>query len=415
MIAELSTLQRFPTVASNPAALRAAADWLRHRLDRLGFRTIPGSAVVAERRGAPGAPTFLIYGHYDVVPAGPGWSVPPFAAVRRGSTLWGRGASDDKGPIAAILHALRLPSRASVKIVFEGAEESGSPGLAATVDALRGWLGDVDAIVICDTEARPDGRPTLTTQLRGDLSARLRMWASGRPLHSGRYGGAAPDPARALAVALASLFRPDGSVAVPGFYQGVVPGGRFTTRPAVTVTGLRAGSSHSTIPAHATAELDVRLVPGQRPRRIADLLRAHVAALPLRGMRFRLDPLVSVPPWRLTSHPMIGPARAAVARTWGVTPAMVRSGGSMPAVPLLAGAVPRAAMVLLGFALPSDNAHGPDEHVDLNRLRRAAVTIGELLGSPGHGQLGKPAHDQPLAAPQFVRRNGQIQSWYPAE
>lgn len=393
MIADLVTLQRFPTTAANPVARREARDWLRHRLTGLGFRLLSGSgAVVAERPGDPGAPTILLYDHYDVVEPGPGWTVPPFGAVRRGSTLWGRGASDDKGPIVAMLHALRRPSAASVKVLFDGAEESGSPALPTTVRSMRGWFRGVDAVLICDTEARPDGRPTLTAALRGDLSVRLRMWAGGRPLHSGRYGGFAPDPARALAFAISSLFRPDGSVAIRGFYRDTAPGRRFTSRPALVVTGLRAGSSHSTIPAYATAGLDLRLVPGQHPRPVFDLLRAHLAALALPGIHVRLDRQVSVEPWRLARHPMLDAARAAVERTWGVPPVLVRSGGSMPAVPVLARAIPRAAMLLLGFALPSDNAHGPDEHVDLRRLARAAATIGELLGSPGDLWGSKGCH-----------------------
>ena len=415
MIADLVTLQRFPTTAADPAALGAARDWLRHRLTGLGFRLVPGPAeVVAQRPGQPGAPTILFYGHYDVVAPGPGWTVPPFGAIRRGPTLWGRGASDDKGPIAAILHALRLPSAASVKVLFDGAEERGSPGLPGTLRLLRDWLRDVDAVVICDTEARPDGRPTLTAQLRGDLSVRLRMWAGGRPLHSGRHGGSAPDPARALSTAISSLFGPDGSIAIPGFYQDVVPvSGGFTTRPAIVVTGLQAGTSHSTIPAQATAELDIRLVPDQHPHHIFDLLCARLTEVS--GIHSRVEPRVSVLPWRLTDHPLLRPAQVAVARNWGEPPVLVRSGGSMPAVPLLARTIPHAAMLLLGFALPGDNAHGPDEHVDLDRLRRASATIRELLRSPGHRQVGQPAHDQPLAAAQFGRREGQVQRRDPAQ
>lgn len=400
---DLATLQRMPTVsaaATAGPALRGAAAWLAGQLDALGARRIPlpanGSApfVAAERPGAPGAPMVLIYGHYDVVAAGPpgSWRVPPYAAIRRGRTLWGRGASDDKGPVVAGLHAVRRLSaagrRVCLKFLYEGEEEIGSPHLAGTLAALRGWLRDVDAVLICDTESDVDGRPTLTHALRGQLSADLTATGSGRALHAGRYGGAVPNPAQALAMLVASLHHPDGRVAVAGFHDAV-HAAPFTARPAVVVDALCAGECRPgpwhVIPATATAKLNLRLVPGQHPARVERLLRAHLAARRPTGIRLRLDVLTRVEPWQLNdfSHPAVRAAVAAVRRTWGAPPTLTRSGGTIPAVSLLSAVIPRAALLLLGFARHGENAHARDEHVDLDRLNRAANTLADLIDTLG--------------------------------
>jgi acetylornithine deacetylase/succinyl-diaminopimelate desuccinylase-like protein len=343
--------------------------------------------------------------------------------MRSGHTLWGRGASDDKGPVVAGLHAVRTLSatgrRVNLKFLYEGEEEIGSPTLPRNLGHLGGWLRDVDVVLVCDTEADAAGHPTLTCGLRGELTAELTVTGAGRTLHAGRFGGAVPNPAQALAMMIASLHHGDGRVAVAGFYDGIratlrlpvadhearlapvasnkwgepgrTPTERVTTRPAVVVNalctgGCRPGPWH-VIPATAAAKLNLRLVPGQRPARIERLLGDHLAARLPAGTRMRLDPQVHVEPWWLTdlTHPGLRAAVAAVRRTWGAPPTLIRSGGTIPAVSLLARAIPRAAPVLLGMALPSDNAHGVDEHVDLDRMRRAAGTIAELVNQLGRG------------------------------
>lgn len=426
---DLAALQRMPTTSGATAALADASAWLTERLADLGATTIllPANAsapvVAAHRRGSIGAPTVLIYGHYDVVPAGPldTWTVQPFAGVHDGHTLWGRGASDDKGPVVAGLHAIRALSdagrRVNLKFLYEGEEETGSVALPRTLHALRGWLRDVDVVLVCDTEADAAGHPTLTCGLRGELSARLTVTGTGQALHAGRYGGAVPNPAQALATMLASLHRRDGRVAVNGFYDGIraaPPGGiadhevrlapvasagwgepgrtateRTTTRPALVINALCAGACGPApwhvIPATAAAKLNIRLVPGQSPARIERLLGEHLAAVAPAGIRFTLDPQIRVDPWRLTgrSHPGVRATIAAVRTTWGAPPTLIRSGGTIPVVPLLAARLPRAAVILLGFALPTDNAHGADEHVDLDRMRRAASTMANLINRLG--------------------------------
>lgn len=381
MIEDLAAFQRIPSISSCAPAVRRAASWLADRLTSLDARRIPlpGPVVAAERRA--GAPTVLFYGHFDVVPAGSGWSVPPFSAVRTDGILWGRGVSDDKGPLVAGLHAVRnlnaAGRRVTLKFLYEGEEEIGSPTFPATLRRLGRWLSDVDIIIVCDTVATATGHPTLTRSLRGGLTVSLTATGVGRALHAGRYGGAVPDPARILARAIASLHTPDGRIAINGLATPCT--NPVTTCPAITVTALNTppGPAH-TIPATATATLDIRLPPGQNPAEAEHLLAAHLNTVTLRTTA-RVDP------WQLTdlTHPGIRIAREAVRQVWGRAPTIVRSGGSIAAVPLLARAAPNAAILLLGFTLPTDNAHSPNEHTGLNRLTRTAQTLTTLLNRLG--------------------------------
>jgi acetylornithine deacetylase/succinyl-diaminopimelate desuccinylase-like protein len=420
LAADLAALVAIPSVSSPaPArdALAAAAGWLARRLAGLGahrvaVRWVAGAPVVlAERRGPPGAPTVLAYGHFDVVAPGPrrSWSAPPFRAVRRDGVLFGRGAADDKGPVLAQLQAARDGAAVGWKFVYDGAEEIGSPGLTRLLPGLAGWLADVDAVLVCDTEATAGGRPTVTCSLRGQLTVELTTRGAGRPLHAGRYGGAVPNPAQALAHLVASLHRPDGRVAINGFVgdvrpvpplgaaeldrrlaplarpgwgePGRRPAEQVTGWPALVVTALCAGDCgagpwHS-IPAEARAKINVRLVPDQRPAVVFRQLAAHLARHAPPGITVGLRRLVGTRPWAAGSldGPAARAAAAAVREVWGRAPALVRSGGTVPAVPLLARALPRAEILLLGFTLPGDGAHAPDEHVELARLRAAADTV----------------------------------------
>jgi acetylornithine deacetylase/succinyl-diaminopimelate desuccinylase-like protein len=423
LAAQLAALVAIPSVSSPaPAreALAAAARWLARRLAGLGAQRVTvrwlggGPVVLAERRGPPGAPTVLGYGHFDVVAAGPrrAWSSPPFRAVRRDGVMFGRGTADDKGPVLAQLRAARDSTAVSWKFIYEGAEEIGSPGLAGLLPRLAGWLADVDAVLICDTEATSDGRPTITCSLRGQLTVELTTRGAGRPLHAGRYGGAVPNPAQALAHLVASLHRPDGRIAVHGLADDVrpvaplgaaeldrrlarlarpgwgEPGRRpaeqVTVWPALVINALCAGDCGAgpwqAIPAGSRAKINIRLVPDQRPAVVFRQLAAHLAGLTPPGITVGLRRLLATRPWAATrlDGPATRAAAAAVREVWGRPPALVRSGGTVPAVPLLARALPRAEILLLGFTLPGDGAHTPDEHVELARLRAAADTITRL-------------------------------------
>jgi acetylornithine deacetylase/succinyl-diaminopimelate desuccinylase-like protein len=401
LAADLAELVALPTVASDGAALHAAASWLVRALTELGARARVATAagrpvVLGERPGPPGAPTVLCYGHLDVVAPGPGWSSPPFRGTRRGGLMFGRGTADDKGPLLAQLHATAAPGPVAWKFVLDGGEEIGSPGLGGLLARLRPWLADVDAVLVCDTEAAPDGRPTLTHSLRGQLTVELGARGIGRALHAGRYGGAVPNPAQALAGLVASLHRRDGSIAVAGFAAarpidrvptrnvpaGNVPAGVATVaqRPAIVVNALCAGDCGPgpwhVIPATARAKINVRLVLDQRPDAVFAQLTAHLRARQPPGITLRLRRLVAVHPWAAAPDgPALRAMAGAVRDVWGAPPALVRSGGTIPAVALLARAAPRAELVLLGVTETGDNAHAPDEHVDLARLAATAATV----------------------------------------
>jgi acetylornithine deacetylase/succinyl-diaminopimelate desuccinylase-like protein len=422
-----------PSISTQNIGIGEMAELCRAMLDDVGAqgRIIPiagGNPVVFGQIDGPSKRILNIYNHYDVQPPEPLelWNSDPFAAEVRDGRIWARGVGDNKGHLVARLCAVdawrkvRGDLPLTIRFIYEGEEEIGSPTLPRTLRSLRGWLRDVDVVLVCDTEADAAGHPALTCALRGELTAELTVTASGRALHAGRFGGAVPNPAQALAALVASLHHRDGSVAVPGFYDGIrtprpirvadhearlaglahdgwgepgrTPTERVTTRPVVVVNslcagGCRPGPGH-VIPARASAKLNIRLVPDQRPARIERLLAEHLDALAPPGIRLALDPLVRVEPWSLgdLTHPGVRAAAAAVRRTWGASPTLIRSGGSIPAVSLLARAIPEAAVVPLGFARHGENAHSVDEHVDLDRMHRAAHTIADLVNRLGRAR-----------------------------
>jgi len=244
------------------------------------------------------------------------------------------------------------------------------------------------------------------------VTVELTTRGAGRSLHAGRYGGAVPNPAQALAHLVASLHRPDGRIAIRGFADDVRtvpplgaaeldrrlapvarpgwgepgrgPAEQVTVWPALVVNALCAGDCRAgpwnIIPAEARGKINVRLVPDQRPAAVFRRLAAHLAAHAPPGITVGLRRLAAAPPWAATrlDGPAMRAAAGAVREVWGYPPALVRSGGTVPAVPLLARALPHAEILLLGFTLPSDGAHAPDEHVELARLRAAARTITRL-------------------------------------
>lgn len=407
-LAELLAIPSVSTPVPNRAGLARAASWLGGRLAGMGCQKVQVGVsggfpvVVAERRGTPGAPTILCYGHFDVVGAGTrsAWSCPPFAGTRRGSRMVGRGASDDKGPLIAQLRAAAAVRDLTWKFIYDGSEEIGSPGLPALLDQAGRWLRDVGTILVCDTEAAADGTPTLTVSIRGQVTVEVAVHRPGPVAHTGRHGGAVPDAALVVARLVASLHGPDGEIQVAGLrdvYEPLPALGasvglplspkrlraleRVTVRPAVTVTELGVGDGRSrqggVVPADARAVLDVRLVPGQGPGEAAGYIARHLAASLPAGVRIRIRRNHGSWPWR--SRGPCGDAveafSEAVRGIWGVPPAMVRSGGTIPAVALLSRVAPEAEVLLAGFSVPGNNAHGPDETADLMQLQKAQRVI----------------------------------------
>lgn len=436
-VRHLADFVSIPSVSSDrrhPEHLRRAAVWLRARLQDAG---VPRTALI-ETSGAPlvwgewsvhaAAPTVLMYGHYDVVPPGrkAAWHSPPFVCVRRGRFMYGRGTSDDKGPLLAQLAAVQAWATSAghppvnVLCVYEGEEEVGSPHLRGLLRANRlprPTTGAVDAVLVCDTRMLAAGRPALMIGLRGTLAAEVEVRGSDRDLHSGAFGGLVANPGNELAALVSSLHDGDGRVAIAGFYRDVhspaqahrdaaaerlVAGQllahagprlskgergftayeRGALRPSLDVVGLAAGpvgpAAGATIPGRAVAKLSFRLVPGQEPRRVASLLQRHLALRAAGGLSVRTT--FSKPARPVAIDPRqtaIRAAAAALRAGFGRSPTLVRSGGTIPVVQLFATRV--AVPVLMGFARPDDGMHGPDERVDLAALAGGARSLVHFL------------------------------------
>jgi acetylornithine deacetylase/succinyl-diaminopimelate desuccinylase-like protein len=389
------------------------------RIMRRPGRAIP--SLLAQLPGPPGARTVLLYGHLDVQPPGPAgqWTSPPFRPTRRGRRLIGRGSSDNKGQLVAYLDAVEAWAGAggpplNLKLWLDSEEEIGDPHVVEVIDAHRELLA-ADVVLSTDTAMARAGRPTITTGLRGLVLAELEVAGPRRELHAGRFGGAAASPAEGLAAALAGLHRADGSVALDGFYDRVVPvlarerrrlreqgpcdaellariAGpvhpgpegttlfeRATIRPALVVTGLDAGgvgsSGGTSVPTRALARMSLRLVPDQRPDEVAAQLRARLARVVPGRFPHRLRVLAEAPPYAVAADDadVVGAARA-LERVWGRAPTFLRSGGSIPALAWLHERI-GAPVVLVGLGLADDHAHGGDESVDLRQLDRSVETV----------------------------------------
>lgn len=440
---EYFELLRFETVGADPVKLRdclCCATWIQKWLTPLGFKAelmqAPGllgtpPVVFAERKGDAGAPTVLFYGHYDVQPADPldEWKTPPFAPTLKGDgRVYCRGAQDDKGQWFACLCGMRafLASRAgrpvpTLKVVLEGQEESGSTALAKLAPTIKDRLR-ADVLLVCDTSAAADLRPAIVAGLRGVSHFTVRLTAADHDLHSGEFGGIAPNPAQGMAELLASLHNADGSIAVRGFCDGIVPptdaeraaaeaaalgdaryeeemgcppvGGeagltpteRNSFRPTIEVNGVHSGyggpGSKTVIPAAALAKLSMRLVPGQDPDAAMACVERHLRQHTPRGMTlfvedltgeaagFRL-PLAS-PVFRLAAH-VLGEMDAR-------GPVFQWDGASIPVVSTLASCS-GAAPLLVGWGQPQDRIHSPNESFGLDQFARAMAWGERILAA----------------------------------
>jgi acetylornithine deacetylase/succinyl-diaminopimelate desuccinylase-like protein len=423
-LAELIQFARFPSISADPGHAQdvvACARWLAARLRSAGLHrvnVIPtrGHPVVTgEWRNAPGRPTLLVYGHYDVQPPGPAaqWKTPPFTPLMRDGSLHGRGTADDKGPILAHVTAMESHLRATGRLpvnvvcVFEGEEEIGGPHLAAFLAGFAPARA-ADVAVVSDTPMRRAGVPTLMTGLRGELTARLRVRRPGRDLHAGHFGGAVPNPVEAACAIVAGLHDHSGRVTIPGFYDRVLPvtvgerararkvaptdaeilraaGApaswgergfslyeRATMRPALVVNGIGGGgvsqAARAVVPAEAVVELNLRLVPRQRLEEVAGLLRAWLARTITQvvppGIRVTMTFGQRVPPVLIPAgHPATAAAARALMSAFGTAPVLMRSGGSISAVASLNElGIP---LVLMGYSLPSDRIHAANERFSL--------------------------------------------------
>jgi acetylornithine deacetylase/succinyl-diaminopimelate desuccinylase-like protein len=432
-------------VSSEPqraAEVRACAEALAAELRRVGLENVDllsgarHPAVVASARPGAERPTVLVYGHYDVQPAGPleQWRTPPFAPAVHDDHLLGRGAADDKGQLFAHVKALEsflatgdLP--ANVTCLFEGEEEIGSPGLAALLERHRGRLR-ADAAVMSDTRILGHDRPAITYALRGSLGLELEVVGPAQELHSGHFGGAVPDPVQALCSTVALLADRRGRIRVPGFYDRVRhwsdaerermrragpsdaellrqagvgrPWGereytiyeRTTIRPALIVNGITGGyqgpGGKSIIAPTATAKLQFRLVPDQDPAEVERLVRRHLERLAPRTVQWRVSSSPAGRPAVIDrNHFAVRAAERAYERAFGRPPVFVRSGGTIPAVSLLHDlyGIPT---VMMGFALPTSRIHAPNERFHLPTFFRGIETCIWFLAELARAQSRNP-------------------------
>ncbi len=435
----LFSLLRIPSISAQPAHAgdcRAAAEWLRADFAAMGFEATAheteGHPVLVAHHPGPGGgvPHVLFYGHYDVQPADPLelWTSAPFEPVLvegpHGPRIRARGAVDDKGQVMMWVEALRAwhavagGPPVAVTVLIEGEEETGSPSLEAFLAAKRDLLR-ADVAVISDTGMWDIDTPAITTRLRGLVYAQIDVKAAARDLHSGMYGGSALNPINLLTSILGALRTHDGRVTMPGFYDGVaelpaalaeqwqaldfgeaeflagvglsVPAGesdrgpleRLWARPTCDINGIWGGymgaGSKTVIPSEAHAKLSFRLVPGQDPSRIAQLLRDFVAARLPADAQASVTILGQAPGMAVAlDNPAISAATAILAEEFGRPTMLCGGGGSIPVVESLRRVL-GIDSVLMGFGLEDDQVHSPDEKFELRCFHRGMRSHARLL------------------------------------
>ena len=433
---DLISFLRIPSISALPehaGDVRRAAEFVRGWLHRAGLENaclIEGDGnplVRADWLKAPGQPTLLLYGHYDVQPPDPlgEWTSPPFEPAERNGNLYARGAADDKGQLfilmEAVARAIKQPGGlpVNVKFVIEGEEESGGEHLERYLPAHAAEL-QADAAVICDTAMFAPGLPTLTTGLRGIVYGEIQVEGARGDLHSGDYGGVAPNAVEAAAQIVCALKDPDGHIRIPGIYDRVrrpeaaeleawkrlpfeedqyrraeigspqlagepeIPVfERLWARPTLELHGIRGGftgdGAKTVIPARAVAKISLRLVPDQQPAEVADRLRDAIAKATPRGVAARFHLLHASPPCMVDpSHPMIKKAAQAMQKVFGHETVYVRCGGSIPIVGLF-DRVLGMPSVLMGFGLPDDNIHAPNEKINISNYSRGIEAVSEYF------------------------------------
>ncbi|XWN31069.1 MAG: dipeptidase [Devosia sp.] len=420
----LKALVSIPSVSTDPAygeSMEAARQFLMARLNEMGFSGVTTigegarPAVYGEWLGAPGKPTLLVYGHYDVQPPDPidRWHTPPFEPVEKNGRLYARGASDDKGPSLLALETLGafivveggLP--VNIKILLEGEEEMGSPDLASLcrqhADRLK-----ADAALSADGGRWRADLPTINVAARGNAGFELYVRTATKDVHSGRFGGAIPNALHVMATLIASLRDPDGGIVVDGFFDGAtdpgpaeaeelaaipfqeqsffgeletVPMGEpgYTTlerlwlRPTLELNGMWGGytgaGSKTVIPHEAHAKFTMRLVAGQDPTRIQQAVTRHLETHTPPGVTMQIrDPRGWCSAYALDpAHPLLAAAEAALTETYGRVPLRVRMGATLPMTDVLANTL-GIATVMFSFATSDEDYHAPNEFFRLSSL-----------------------------------------------
>jgi acetylornithine deacetylase/succinyl-diaminopimelate desuccinylase-like protein len=440
---QLFEMLRIPSLSADPAHagdVRKMADWLAAHMTGLGLSNV----AVMETAGHPvvygewlGAgedkPTLLVYGHYDVVPAvmEDGWETDPFEPVIKDGKIYARGGTDDKGQLFIHVKALESYLRTAgaapvnVKFLLEGEEEVSSPNLRPFIEEHLDLLA-ADVCVVSDSSMRVIEEPAVMHSLRGMTYIEIAVDGPRDDLHSGLWGGAAHNPVLALVEIIGKLYNPDNTIAVPGFYDDVVPlrrderamiaktdlseeqykdvtgvpaiwgdetytiRERISARPTLDVNGIWGGYAgpgpKTIIPSKAGAKLSSRLVGNQDPHKIFDLLKSYIASITPPTVRVEVSLLTTGMPALIPFDlPEMQAAARAYERGWGHPTVFTRGGGSIPVVADI-GELLKVPVVMMGYGLDSDGLHAPNEHYSIEMFQRgietAIVYLAELAALP---------------------------------
>ena len=433
-VEELKSLLAIPSISALPehaADVKRCAAWCADEMRRIGLQNVhlietPGNPVVyGDWTGAPGAPTLLFYGHYDVQPVDPLelWESPPFEATVRDGEIYARGSADDKGQVFMHLKAVeahvkqngRLP--VNMKFILEGEEEVGSLHLDDFVRSHKAELA-ADVVVISDSGMFDRGVPSICYGLRGLVYCQIDLRGSKTDLHSGTFGGAVANPAFVLAQMIAQMKDRGGRVKVPGFYDDVRPLEEverqawaqlpfndkkyrkdfgipklfgetgYTTlertwaRPTLEVNGMLSGftgeGAKTVLPAVAMAKISMRLVPNQDPDKIADAFEAYVRDIAPKTVELTVTRMQGGKAWMTSfDNPFVQAASRAIERGFGRRPVFTREGGSIPVVSTFQEEL-GVPSVLFGVGLPDENAHAPNEKLDLGNFHNGIIASAYL-------------------------------------
>lgn len=433
---------RIPSISSLPAHradVQRAAEFIAQNLRELSFTDVAvvqgrdgeHPLVVGQWLGAPGKPTILLYAHYDVQPVDPlnKWVSAPFDPQVRDGKLWARGSVDDKGQLWILLKAIegymkstgKLP--VNIKVLFEGEEEFTGAHIERFVEEKPEYLNGVTSALVLDTGMFAKGLPTICTGLRGIITSEVTVRGANRDLHSGEFGGAAPNPAQALAEIIAALKTPKGRVRIPGFYKsvrkphklekaswaqlpfdeheyrqelgaaGLIGDARYPVvhrlwaLPTLEINGISGGFSgegfKTVIPSTASAKISMRLVPDMDPQQIAEAYRQFVLKVTPPHVVADVRILAASPAMVVdTQHDAIKSAATAYQRVFGAETAYVREGGSIP----IAGSfksVLGVPVLITGFSLPDCNMHAPNENLDLDNFYKGIEAVGTYFAVLG--------------------------------
>lgn len=420
-------IQSISTLPEHKNDMQAAAQFVADKIKQAGiekvniYQTEGHPIVYAEWLGAPGKPTVLIYGHYDVQPADPIdlWHTSPFEPVIKDGKIYARGATDDKGQMYVHIKSVESFFRVNgslpvnVKFLIEGEEEIGSSNLYSFLKSNTDLL-KCDAVLISDTSLWDEGVPTITYGLRGISYMEIEVTGPNRDLHSGTYGGAVPNPVNILADIISKLKDKNGRITIPGFYDDVLKPSkqekenlkklkysekefaksigikksvgekgfslleRIWSRPTLDCNGIVGGftgkGAKTIIPSNASAKISMRLVPNQNPQKIEKLFTKYIKKIAPDYVDVKITSIHGGSPFiAKLNQPIMKVAAKAMSSAFGKETVFMREGGSIPIVVQFAEKL-KATPILMGLGLDSENLHSPNEHFNLNHFRLGIIS-----------------------------------------